>query len=256
MLTKDFLVKKSGLLKIDKSVILREYVQLIILKYLFAETNDVCFKGGTAIRLLFNSFRFSEDLDFTVLREFGVEEVLKRTVRMVDQEVGMKTKLIKDNEFEGVGVRYRLVFESEILRNNLGVKLDFSYRENPLEVVTSVLAVGDYPIVGLPIVVHMSEKEMVAEKVRAILSRDKVRDVFDVWFLLKKGIEVDWRMVEKKMKYYPEVVWSKSLVVDKVAGLKEDSFKRDLNQFLPENYRNLYGVILRETVNFLHDAVR
>ena len=53
--------------KIDHFSILREYVQALFLFHLFNLKNseDIYFKGGTAIRLLLNSFRFSEDLDFS-----------------------------------------------------------------------------------------------------------------------------------------------------------------------------------------------
>lgn len=50
-------------LKIDLFTVWREYLQLLFLKYFYAgkNTEKVYFRGGTALRFLFGSFRFSED---------------------------------------------------------------------------------------------------------------------------------------------------------------------------------------------------
>lgn len=58
----------SKSLKINETVVIREYVQLLFLKELYEEkySENLFFKGGTAIRLILGGVRFSEDLDFTV----------------------------------------------------------------------------------------------------------------------------------------------------------------------------------------------
>ena len=55
--------------QIDSFTILREYLQILFLSYLYREkqADKIYFKGGTALRLLFGSPRFSEDLDFSTL---------------------------------------------------------------------------------------------------------------------------------------------------------------------------------------------
>ena len=52
---------------IDKYSIFREILQISFLNEFYSapESREVYFKGGTAIKILFNSPRFSEDLDFT-----------------------------------------------------------------------------------------------------------------------------------------------------------------------------------------------
>lgn len=53
--------------------IVREYFQHVFLSELYKlpETEKILFKGGTALRIINGSPRFSEDLDFSV---FGVTE--------------------------------------------------------------------------------------------------------------------------------------------------------------------------------------
>src|SRR4030066_850711 len=82
MLNYAFIEQKAKESQIDKITIFREYWQLLILQkiYLTRGSEHFIFKGGTAIRFLFGSFRFSEDLDFTltVKKEFG-EKIIKDT---------------------------------------------------------------------------------------------------------------------------------------------------------------------------------
>ena len=49
-----------------KRNILREYLQYKILEIIFNSpyANEVVFLGGTALRIVYNNSRFSEDLDF------------------------------------------------------------------------------------------------------------------------------------------------------------------------------------------------
>ncbi|MBI2652276.1 nucleotidyl transferase AbiEii/AbiGii toxin family protein, partial [Candidatus Woesearchaeota archaeon] len=49
----------------------------------------------------------------------------------------------------------------------------------------------------------MQEKEILAEKVRAIFTRIKPRDVYDFWFLLvRKNITFDLKLINKKLALY------------------------------------------------------
>ena len=48
----------------------------------------------------------------------------------------------------------------------------------------------------------MDKKEVLSEKVRAILMRDKARDVYDFWFLLKNNSGFDIKLVNKKLRFH------------------------------------------------------
>ena len=58
--------QKGRELKIDKTQVVREYWELIVLKGLYDSRfgRYLIFKGGTSLRLAYSSPRFSEDLDF------------------------------------------------------------------------------------------------------------------------------------------------------------------------------------------------
>ena len=63
--------QKAFELKIDKTQVVREYWELIILKGLYESPwgRYLIFKGGTALRLIYGSPRFSEDLDFSLTKD-------------------------------------------------------------------------------------------------------------------------------------------------------------------------------------------
>src|SRR3990170_3407353 len=71
-------------LKIDVTQVVREFWEIIILKGLFdsPESKSLIFKGGTALRLVYGSPRFSEDLDFLLS-----EDILKESFKPLIKEI-------------------------------------------------------------------------------------------------------------------------------------------------------------------------
>ena len=82
---------------------------------------------------------------------------------------------------------------------------------------------------------------------RAVFTRNQPRDTFDLWFLLKQETAINWQFVKKKMTYYPKVKYSSDILSEIIKKTDPETFKRDLNQFLPEQYRRIYPQILLET---------
>ena len=66
-----------------------------------------------------------------------------------------------------------------------------------------------------------------AEKVRAILTRNRARDIYDLWFLLRKGTRFDLSLINEKLRYY-ERVFEKDMFLERIRG-KEDYWKSELN---------------------------
>ena len=49
-------------------------------------------------------------------------------------------------------------------------------------------------------VVVMAKEEILAEKVRAIITRTKARDVYDLWFLLQRNPTIDVDLINEKLQ--------------------------------------------------------
>lgn len=250
MITKEQIQELSKKLLIDNFSILREYLQIVLLTNLYdqKESQEIFFKGGTAIRLLFNSFRFSEDLDFTArLTKGEIEKVVKKTIEkisLVVPNIGFKTLYTKYESFSGT-----FSYKDEQYKNPMKIHLEFSYRENPITSKESVLETV-FPVSSYPIVMHLDWNEILAEKIRALITRAKGRDLFDLYYLLSKDIRLDLNLVNKKLEYYKKKTDLQE-IIDKIKSFDEKKLINDLNKYLPSNQRKLTSKLKELILNKL-----
>lgn len=67
MISSDFVKRLATQTQTTELNILREYLQHLFLSYFYKrkDSEKVLFKGGTALKFIYGSPRFSEDLDFS-----------------------------------------------------------------------------------------------------------------------------------------------------------------------------------------------
>ena len=94
MISKIQLQDLTKVLKTDKTTIYREYLQILFLSKLYRQaTSQICFKGGTAVHLIFGSPRFSEDLDFSVnCSKPKFESIIREVFAEVANEASVEFK--------------------------------------------------------------------------------------------------------------------------------------------------------------------
>ncbi len=95
-----------------------------------------------------------------------------------------------------------------------------------------------FPISTYPIIIHFDWSEILAEKIRALMTRAKGRDLFDTWYLMSKGIEIDLNLINKKMALYDRKI-TKEDIVNKVKNFNYEVLESDLNKYLPITHRKL-----------------
>lgn len=173
--------------------VMREYLQLRLLEGLqeVGATAELAFHGGTALRLLYRTPRFSEDLDFATLRvdtTFDLTDVLGGVKYALEREGYDVSMAIKTTTpVHKAMVKFRgLLHEmdlSPLVDETMLIKLEVD--TNPpegAEVVTSRVP-RRY---GLPVrVAHHDQASLLAGKLAAVLTREwvKGRDVFDLaWY--------------------------------------------------------------------------
>jgi len=240
--------------KINQTVIFREYLQLLFLETLYSSVgaDKIYFKGGTALHILWNSFRFSEDLDFTVAMSEKVfakfiEKVFKNF--LINEGVSIKKKKTI------AGQSFLVTYSGDVLPFKVFVTLDFSFREKPKHISRTVVKT-DFPVVFTNFISHLDKKEILAEKIRALLTRVKGRDLFDLWFLLSSGAELDWRLVGNKMAYYPKVEWSKDKILEAVVDFPRKELINDLKPFLPLDQRSRVENIYEVAKTLISEEIR
>lgn len=260
MLNYNFIYEKAKESRIDNITIEREYWQLLWLQkiYLTPSSEKIFFKGGTAIRFLFQSFRFSEDLDFTsIIGQKDFENLINNVFTFFKEvctsDIEIKREKVHQ-QFEDVSLRYRFLFLPRNISQKVSIRIDVSFREKPKTKDETLLIPFDYPISPYPLVVHLSAQEILAEKIRALFIRGKPRDLFDLWFLLSKNINLDEKIIKEKFKIYPKISFSMAELKKIIEKYDENELKRDLNQFLPVSYRNFYRKLKQEVISFFRKS--
>lgn len=252
MLDKNTAKKLAKELKIDLFTIYREYLQLLFLKYFYAknESEKTFFKGDTAIRLLLGSFRFSEDLDFTcLLSSQSLNNLIGGAIRDMRKEVGD----VSFKRLESVANSFTCKIFQRLEKFNfpLTIRLDFSLMEKPIFTDTSYIE-SIFPIGAYPQVACLKDKEILAEKIRALAIRGRGRDIFDLWFLLTKRIGINWELVNKKMLFYKKEI-NLSELITAVERMPLKHIKSDLTRFLPISHRDLADKIQGLTIKKLRE---
>ena len=141
--------------------------QDLIVETIFAHIPNAVLHGGTAIWRCYNGSRFSEDLDF----------YFKRNVKKLD---------ILFESLKSIGFD---VLKKRIKENSIYSTLKFGVAEVRLEgVFKSVKSiVKEYELVdGTFITVRtLTPENLLLEKIDAYIKRRKIRDLYDVFYLLR-----------------------------------------------------------------------
>ena len=178
----------------------KEYFQNIVLFIIYQKFgSEIVFKGGTALSKCYGLNRFSEDLDFTCKKELdskSIEEGLRRF--RLDFEIE-EEKADKNKSFS---IRIRGPLYNGNRYSMCKIVLDCSFRE---EVVDKPIIknIGRFleEIPSFDVYV-MSKEEIYSEKIRAIMTRNKARDVYDLYYLIETGVKIKRQLVSKKLEYY------------------------------------------------------
>jgi len=158
------------------------------------------FKGGTCLKKCwFETYRFSEDLDFTVTEEAHLDEdFLLRTFRNISEwiyeesgiEIPADQIKFKVSRFQGGSYaegRVYYVGPLQQRRNLARIKFDLTTKEK-LVMEPDVREVhhpySDRPEAGIQVLCYCFE-EVFAEKVRALSERERPRDLYDVVHLYR-----------------------------------------------------------------------
>lgn len=209
MIRKQDVLDRAGEWRLRAEVVEKDYVLgwvLVAIGLHPVLARHWVFKGGTCLKkCFFETFRFSEDLDFTVLPEgaYDAEEIrvlIAETLRSAEEMSGIVFPV------DGVSFRSRRnkggqeTFEGRVVyRGPLGVpggptvvRFDLTRHERtfpPFPRRPVLHAYPDGPPEGAEVQVYSIE-ELLAEKTRALVERTRPRDLYDVVFLLQNQANV------------------------------------------------------------------
>lgn len=195
----------------------------------------VAFKGGTALKkFYFSEYRFSEDLDFTLLKPINIEdlkEMLKSVCLLVIDEANIKLAIqsyeIRKNTYTFY-INFSGPLGAELTRGE--IKLDFTIKELIITKLINGSILKSYDEYNdLPNNIKLnvySLEEIFMEKYLSILSkfRTEPRDIYDLWYLVtNKRLEYDFLLVDIKKKGSAKDIDSFDII--KNLSKKENNYK-------------------------------
>lgn len=157
------------------------------------------FKGGTALRKVYLQvdFRYSEDLDFTMSKALGeemLEEELKATCARISRQTGMELELGRfkksRDQIGEEAYRAKISFIGPQRRRNVRwPNLDITRYEILVLEPKELSVFHPYSDNMKANVLTYPLEEILAEKLRTLLTRPWARHFYDVWYLLTNHVD-------------------------------------------------------------------
>lgn len=247
----------------EKKNAIKEVMQEIVLCGLSKAGffNDAAFYGGTALRIFYGLDRFSENLDFSLLKkdkDFDLEKyfpILKDTVKSfglnVDIELKNKTKdsNIQSAFLKGDTIEHFLLFYPEDfvqgINKNEKVKIKFEIDTMPSELA---MYETKYKLLPAPYSVKLyDESSLFSGKIHALIcrswkSRVKGRDLYDYIFYLSHKTKfnlphlreklIDSEFIDKNTEITCNEV--KEMLIKRFNEIDFEEAKRDVIPFIKD----------------------
>lgn len=247
----------------DRENAIKEIIQEIALSGLsqagFFE--NAAFYGGTCLRIFYGLNRFSEDLDFALVKSHSSFKLnkyfpalekafqsfgLNVAVEAKEKESEVQSAFLKGNTLMLMLSFFPNVAGTNSFLSNQKIKIKFEVDiDNPDGGTTEV----KYKMLPTPYEVKVfDESSLFAGKIHAIICRSyknhvKGRDYYDYLFYVGKGSKINLHYLENKLKNTGGVISAdetltldkvKKLLLEKFSSVDYESAKEDVSRFIKE----------------------
>lgn len=208
MLDKFFLedyIKKNNIPNIPRRV-LTEYLQSEILAVIYGSKfgSSLSFLGGTCLRFVYKLDRFSEDLDFDLIKKGLDYEDLASYIEKRLKELGFKaeTRVKRTKNIFIIFIKISGIMKEMGLSGMDDQKLTIKFEIDPApqkNIEYETKQIFSYGKV-FNVIANM-EETLFAQKIIALKFRpyQKGRDFYDlIWFMSQKNIEPNYKLLREK----------------------------------------------------------
>jgi len=151
------------------------------------------FKGGTVLKkIYFEDYRFSEDLDFTLIDDSITKGQIfawfGEIFEYIREDANIPLEIIDDNEHEDGSINFYVGYTGPLggQGSNKRVKVDISKSEKlEFEPVMKTVFLAYSDIEEHQLLCYRLE-EVLVEKMRSVMQRMQARDFYDIWYLLEE----------------------------------------------------------------------
>ena len=208
-----------------------DYIQSITLKHIYLKHDSLVFKGGTSLRKIHDLDRFSEDLDFNIVGK-NAEEILNSGIKGLEK-TGIDAELAHFDDRKDVylaKIRYRGPLYQGTKLSEGTLKIDISKHKIHNKPSWETI-IGSYPDTGTFSLKVMDLEEILAEKFRSLVQRDMPRDLYDIWYILKKDTELDSDLLDQKFKDLDMTPRSPTDILSNYT-ITDEEWKRDMRDLI------------------------
>ncbi len=264
MITPKELQQKANALGVRDQQIEKDYILSWLLKGIAKHEHlpkTLVFKGGTVLKkIYFDDYRFSEDLDFTLISidksdtstlktvsqnqisNAQIFEWFNESFEWIKEEANIPLGIIDNNEHQDGSINFYISYVGPLggQGNNKSVKIDISKNEQLVFEPLLKNAFINYSDLAAYQMLCYSLEEVLVEKMRSVMQRMQARDFYDIWYLLEQHqMEMDFYLNEFKLKCESK-------------GLKHLDFPKKLAERIPQ-YRGRWHTSLRDQIKDLPD---
>jgi predicted nucleotidyltransferase component of viral defense system len=249
MLNKEKLDDYKRILNFNLGQVEKDYLQQIFLLFFSRYVKDeFIFKGGTALQKCYGLNRFSEDLDFTFMKEIDINKIINK----ICEEISSFGFDSYSEETKGrISRTYRIKIKGPLFDGNeksiASLRIEISLRNDlilPPETKEIISVYNDIPPY---LICTMNLNEILAEKIRTVLQRQKARDIYDIHFILKKGAKANKKLIQEKCQKLG-LDFDKDLFTKRVKEIKKIWQQELLGyvSFIPD-----FNEVLKEIIKFI-----
>jgi len=231
----------------EKVNLIREALQLAFLKIIQDKNyfSNLAFVGGTSLRIIYNMNRFSEDLDFSLIKKNGYDfleivSVLEKGFKLYGLNILQKTKA--DKTVQGSMLKFpgllRELGLSPLANENLSIKFEIDSNPPSGWKIENTLINKMYVMN----ITHFTLSSQFATKLHACFFRKYVkgRDFYDFMWYLGKKIKPNYELLNNAI----EQTHGNS------PGINEDNIKDFL---LKELQKIDFGLVKKDVERFLEN---
>lgn len=218
--------------------VLREYLQHLFLSRFYQQpgSENFLFKGGTALKLVFGSPRFSEDIDFSALKNSRKYEKILEEVLATFSLENIQAELVESKPTSG---GHLMILAFNVFSEKLEIRNEISFRsKQSLKKEKIIVASEVFPAYSVNL---LTRETIAAEKIMALLSRQKPRDFFDLYFILRQENLRTW------LKLTPA---QRNRIAAFLTSTNKKAIEDELKNLLPKSFwpiiRDLPAALKRE----------
>lgn len=221
------LKKYRAELKISEDKIIREEAEMQFLNEL--SNNDIssklAFYGGTALRLAYDSPRFSEDIDLINIKKINFSE-FKAFIELVSKKLNWKLSDIKDKRNTAFAL-FKL--KDEKLKHPFSLKIELRKNTSKNKLETNLNLIKSPVSVFNPLLLVPTLETLKKLKEDAIEDRKKARDIFDLWYI-SQSLRINFELPQNTPIF------------------KKREFENELKVFLPLKYKPIINQLYEKIV--------